>query len=123
MSESIAIEKLNLKEESCTAASVRLQVIISSNKFDAINEYCDNLFSTAAEYSLSPRGLARLPTRNMSITTRKSPCGQGTNTWEKWTCRVYKRIFTVDVPGEKEAFLLSIAPAEHVNIKTNIMAE
>ena len=32
----------------------------------------------------------RLPTKKLRITTRKSPCGEGTNTWDRFEMRIHK---------------------------------
>lgn len=37
-------------------------------------------------------GPVRLPTKTLRITTRKSPCGEGTNTWDRFEMRIHKRI-------------------------------
>ena len=44
------------------------------------------------------RGPIPLPTRKMKITTRKSPCGDGTATFDRFEMRVHKRI--LDLPAE-----------------------
>ncbi len=37
-----------------------------------------------------------LPTRSMVIPTRKTPCGQGSESWDKWEMRVHKRLIDID---------------------------
>ena len=33
-----------------------------------------------------------MPTKVLRLTTRKSPCGEGTNTWDHLEMRIHKRI-------------------------------
>ena len=33
-----------------------------------------------------------MPIKNLKITVRKSPCGEGTNTYERLEMRIYKRV-------------------------------
>lgn len=33
-----------------------------------------------------------MPTKTLRITTRKSPCGEGTNTWDRFEMRIHKRV-------------------------------
>ena len=40
-------------------------------------------------------GPGRMPTKRLVITTRKSPCGNGTNTYDNWEMRIHKRVFHV----------------------------
>jgi small subunit ribosomal protein S10 len=32
----------------------------------------------------------------MVIPTRKTPCGQGSGSWDKWEMRVHKRLIDID---------------------------
>jgi small subunit ribosomal protein S10 len=32
----------------------------------------------------------------MIIPTRKTPCGQGSQSWDKWEMRVHKRLIDID---------------------------
>ena len=41
------------------------------------------------------RGVMRLPTKKMVLTVRKSPCGNGTNTYDRLEMRIHKRVFNI----------------------------
>lgn len=45
-----------------------------------------------AKTEVSVKGPVRMPVKNLCITVRKSPCGEGTNTYERLEMRIYKRI-------------------------------
>lgn len=40
-------------------------------------------------------GPGRMPTKNLKLTTRKSPCGNGSNTYDNWEMRIHKRVFHI----------------------------
>ena len=40
-----------------------------------------------------------LPTKKLVVTTRRTPCGDGSDTYEHWQMRVRKRI--IDVAGDE----------------------
>lgn len=40
-------------------------------------------------------GPARMPVKTLELVTRKSPCGNGTNTYDKWEMRIHKRVLHV----------------------------
>lgn len=48
---------------------------------------CEILLQGAHEKHLKVKGPVRLPTKVLKITTRKSPCGEGTNTWDRFEMR------------------------------------
>lgn len=45
--------------------------------------------------NIKASGPARMPTKHMHITTRKSPCGNGTNTFDHFEMRIHKRVFHI----------------------------
>ena len=40
-------------------------------------------------------GPGRMPTKHLLLVTRRSPCGNGTNTYDNWEMRIHKRVFHV----------------------------
>merc|ERR1712146_765944 len=46
------------------------------------------------------RGPRRMPTKVLRITTRKSPCGNGTNTFDKFEMRIHKRVIDFNCTRE-----------------------
>jgi Ribosomal protein S10p/S20e len=48
---------------------------------------CADLIRGAKEKHLKVKGPVRMPTKVLHITTRKSPCGEGTNTWDRFEMR------------------------------------
>ena len=46
-----------------------------------------DLVKGAKDKQLKVKGPVRLPTKVLRITTRKSPCGEGTNTWDRFEMR------------------------------------
>lgn len=48
---------------------------------------CSDLIRGAKDKQLKVKGPVRMPTKVLHITTRKSPCGEGTNTWDRFEMR------------------------------------
>ena len=48
---------------------------------------CADLVRGAKDKHLKIKGPVRMPTKRLLITTRKSPCGEGTNTWDRFELR------------------------------------
>lgn len=42
-----------------------------------------------------------MPTKVLRITTRKSPCGNGTNTFDKFEMRIHKRVIDLECTREE----------------------
>lgn len=69
---------------------------------------------------LKVRGPVRMPTKVLRLTVRKSPCGEGTNTWDRWEMRVYKRVIDLYSPPETVKQITSIAIEPDVDVEVII---
>jgi small subunit ribosomal protein S20e len=41
-----------------------------------------------------------MPTRCLKVTTKSSPNGQGSKTWDRYEMRVYKRVLDINAPAD-----------------------
>ncbi len=74
------------------ATTHRIRITLSSTKVDALEKVCSDLKAKATQKSLKVKGPVRLPTKILRLCVRKSPCGEGTNTFDRWQMRIHKRI-------------------------------
>merc|ERR1711998_755816 len=63
-----------------------------------LEEACSEMISRAKNKGYETRGPVRIPTKILRITTRKSPCGEGTNTWDRFEMRIHKRVIDIMCP-------------------------
>ncbi len=61
---------------------------------------CRDLVSNAKNKELKVKGPVRMPTKHLKITTRKTPCGEGSKTWDTYTMNVHKRLIDLVSPSE-----------------------
>merc|ERR1712047_145575 len=73
------------------------------------------------EKNLKVKGPVRMPTKRLLITTRKSPCGEGTNTWDRFEMRIHKRLIDMHAPADvvKQITSISIEPGVEVDVTIN----
>ena len=67
---------------------------------------CADIKRIAVEKQVKVSGPVRMPTKILRITTRKSPCGEGTNTWDHLEMRIHKRV--IDLVAYFTLFLFYI---------------
>ena len=72
------------------AAVHKIRITLTSLDLKALEKVCADLKRGAQEKKLKVAGPVRLPTKKLRITTRKSPCGEGTNTWDRFEMRIHK---------------------------------
>lgn len=75
-----------------------VRIKLSSVDINALNSIITMIKDISVRTGVIMRGPIPLPTRTMKVTTRKSPCGNGTETYDRFEMRVHKRI--VDLPAE-----------------------
>ncbi len=59
-----------------------------------------------------------MPTKVLIITPRKSHCGEGTNTWDRFEMRVHKRVIDLDCSPDvvKQITSITIEPGVEVEV-------
>src|SRR3990167_4106717 len=75
-----------------------VRIKLSSVDIDALNGVIGQVKDISSKTGVIMRGPIPLPTKIMKVTTRKSPCGNGTATFDRFEMRVHKRI--IDIPAE-----------------------
>lgn len=89
------------KDQAAPIEQQTVRVTITSRNPKAAESVTNSFVSRAREEKVSVRGPVRLPTRTLKITTRKTPCGNGTNTWDTFELKIYKRIVDLEAPADK----------------------
>lgn len=49
-----------------------------------------------------------MPTKILRITTRKTPCGEGSKTWDKYEMRIHKRVIDLHSAAETVKQIVSL---------------
>lgn len=79
---------------------------------------CSDLVRAAKEKQLKVKGPVRIPTKVLRLTCRKTPCGEGSKTWDRFEMRIHKRVIDLQSPQEivKQITSISIEPGVEVEI-------
>ena len=76
----------------------KVRIKLSSIDVEALNPVIASIKELTTRAGVIMRGPIPLPTRHLKVTTRKSPCGNGTATFDRFEMRVHRRI--IDIPAE-----------------------
>ncbi|MFC1732030.1 30S ribosomal protein S10 [candidate division KSB1 bacterium] len=82
----------------------KARIKIASTDINKINEICDYIKGIAEKTGVELRGPIPLPTKRLKLTTRKSPCGDGKASFDRYEMRVHKRL--VDLGIDERALRL-----------------
>jgi small subunit ribosomal protein S20e len=105
-------------EEVQEAPIHKIRITMTSTKVQAVEKVCAELKSKARNMNVKVAGPVRMPTKVLRITTRKSPCGEGTNTYDRFQMRIHKRILDLHSPSEvvRQITNISIEPGVDVEV-------
>lgn len=81
---------------------------------------CADLISRSKEKNLKVKGPVRMPTKFLRITTRKTPNGEGSKTWDRYEMRVHKRLIDLHSPSEIVKQITSISIEQGVEVEVTI---
>lgn len=76
----------------------KVRIKLSSIDIGALNPVIASIKEIAGRAGVAMRGPIPIPTRKLKVVTRKSPCGNGTATFDRFEMRVHRRI--IDIPAE-----------------------
>ena len=95
----------------------KVRIKLSSIDINALNIVINSVGEIVKRAGVVMRGPIPLPTRRMKVTTRKSPCGDGTATFDRFEMRVHRRV--IDIPAEDRILhpIMKLAIPRSVQIK------
>eukprot|EP01006_Ploeotia_vitrea_P007891 TRINITY_DN1845_c0_g1_i1.p1 TRINITY_DN1845_c0_g1~~TRINITY_DN1845_c0_g1_i1.p1 ORF type:complete len:121 (+),score=5.89 TRINITY_DN1845_c0_g1_i1:55-417(+) len=110
-------------EENDDATIHRIRITLTSTKVKAVERVCAELKAKAVSKHLRVSGPVRMPTKKLKLVIRKSPCGEGTNTWDRWQMRIHKRILDLYSPSNAVKDITSFAIEPGVDVEVTIADE
>ena len=95
----------------------KVRVKLNSIDIEMLNNICDSIKEIAQKSGIAISGPVPLPTKKLKVTTRKSPCGDGTATFDRYEMRIHKRL--IDLPANEKVLhhIMRLKIPKSVNIK------
>lgn len=95
----------------------KVRIKLNSIEIEKLNEICDSIKNLAKKSGIAISGPVPLPTKKLKVTTRKSPCGDGTATFDRYEMRIHRRL--IDFPANEKVLhhIMRMKVPKSVNIK------
>lgn len=71
------------------------RVKLTSISLIKLEGVCGEIMGIGKKTGVKVKGPTPLPVKKLHIATRKSPCGSGTETYEKWEMKMHRRIINI----------------------------
>lgn len=97
------------------------RIKLASADIGQLNELSGSIKDIASKAGVVIRGPIPLPTKKLKITTRKSPCGNGTATFDHFEMRIHKRV--IDLPMDDRVLhsIMRVPIPREINIEIEMI--
>jgi len=98
----------------------KIRIKISGEDTKALENVTAQIKELSAALGMNFIGPVRLPRHRFEITTRRTPCGDGTDTYEHWEKRFHKRLIEVEGNEKYMKQILKIKVPTNVFVKISL---
>ena len=99
----------------------KARIKITSSDISKINSVCEYIKGITEKTGVVMRGPIPLPTKKLKLTTRKSPCGNGTATWDHFEMRIHKRLIDLGIDERALRLVMRVPIPEGLNIEIEMI--
>ncbi|MGQ9565441.1 MAG: 30S ribosomal protein S10 [Candidatus Bathyarchaeales archaeon] len=99
----------------------KARIRLTSSDYSKLEEVCSELKAIAEKTGVKITGPIPLPTKKLKVPVLKSPCGEGTQTWDKWELRIHKRLIDIDAEDRVMRRIMRIRVPEEVYVSIELM--
>ncbi len=99
----------------------KARIKLASIDIDKVNEVCSYISDIAEKTGVEMRGPIPLPTKKLRVTTRKSPDGEGSATWERYEMRIHKRLIDLGLDERALRLVMRVPIPEGLNIEIEML--
>jgi len=99
----------------------KARIKLASTDIDKLNQTCAYIKDIADKTGVDMRGPIPLPTKSLRVATRRTPCGQGSATWERFEMRVHKRLIDLGLDERALRLVMKVPIPEGLNIEIEMI--
>ena len=96
------------------------RVKLTSINLSKLGEVCDEIMGIGEKTGVKVKGPIPLPVKRLNVVTRKSPCGSGTETYEKWEMKMHRRIIDINADEKAIRQLMRLKIPDNVYIELSL---
>ena len=99
----------------------KARIKLASNNIDQMNEIIGSINEIAKKTKVKLQGPIPLPSRKLKLTTRKTPCGRGKATWDRFEMRIHKRLVDLKVDERTLRLIMKVPIPDSINISIELL--
>ncbi|MFH1779882.1 MAG: 30S ribosomal protein S10 [Candidatus Micrarchaeota archaeon] len=98
----------------------KARIKLESQDCKDLDDVCTQIREIAEKAGVKMKGPVPLPTKKLKISTRRTPCGDGSDTYEKWELRIHKRLVEVQADDRVLREIMRIRIPSSVNVEMTL---
>jgi small subunit ribosomal protein S10 len=98
----------------------KVKITLSGERPKNILAVVSQIRELAKNFGMKIRGPVPIPRKILAITTRRTPCGDGSDTYEHWQKRISKRLLYVEADEKSIRNILRIKVPDDVFVKISL---
>lgn len=99
----------------------KARINLASTDKERLEEVCTELKGIAEKTGVKMAGPIPLPTKHLVVPTRRSPCGEGTHSWDHFEMRIHKRLINIDANERAIRRIMRIKVPDNVYIEITLV--
>lgn len=99
----------------------KARIKLTSTDYEKLDAICRELKAIAEKTGVKVSGPIPLPTKKLRVPVLKTPCGEGTKTWDRWEMRIHRRLIDVDAEDRVMRRILRLRVPEEVYISIELI--
>ncbi|MEM0010500.1 MAG: 30S ribosomal protein S10 [Nitrososphaeria archaeon] len=98
----------------------KAKIILTSTNVKLLEDVCNQIKEITEKTGVRMKGPVPLPTKKRKVVTRKSPCGEGTHTFDKWELRIHRRYVEIDQDERTLRQFMRLKMPEEVQLRVSL---
>ena len=99
----------------------RARIKLTSAEIAKINQVTSSIQEIVEKTGVDMREPIPLPTKNLKVTPRKSPDGEGRASWERYSMNIHKRLIDVSADERTLRLIMRVLIPEGLNIEIEMV--
>ena len=96
------------------------RVKLTSINLSRLGDVCSEIMNIGKKAGVKVKGPIPLPVIRLNVVTRKSQCGSGTETYEKWEMKMHRRVIDISADDKAIRQLMRLRIPDNVYIDLSL---
>ncbi|MBS7652611.1 MAG: 30S ribosomal protein S10 [Candidatus Bathyarchaeia archaeon] len=96
------------------------RIKLTSTDKEKLEAVCSEIKGIADKIGVKMVGPVPLPTKRLVVPVRRTPCGDGSKTWDKYEMRIHKRFIEIDARERVMRSIMRIRVPNEVYVEMEI---